>query len=85
MTVTGSFEFGHELRLMKLILIINKGITYMCWFKGYLTKESSYLATLVAASYTQQTCDIKYSYQGHAKEKLNFKPIDKKMVMHMLK
>ena len=55
MTVTGSFEFGHELRLMKLILIINKGITYMCWFKGYLTKESSYLATLVAASYTQQT------------------------------
>ena len=61
-TVTGSFEFGHELRLMKLILVINKGITYMCWFKGYLTKESSYLATLVVASYTQQTCDIIYSY-----------------------
>ena len=45
MTVTGSFEFGHELRLMKLIFVINKGITYMSWFKGYLTKESSYLAT----------------------------------------
>ena len=85
MTVTRSFEFGHELRLMKLIFAINKGITCMCWFKGYLTKESSYLATLVVASYTQQTCVIKHSYQGYAKEKFNFEPIDKKMVIHMLK
>lgn len=35
----GSFGFGHELRLMKLIFLINKEIMYMSWFKGYLAKS----------------------------------------------
>lgn len=36
--MSGSFRFGRELRLMKLILLINQEITCMSWFKGYLAR-----------------------------------------------